>query len=453
MLQRCRRKVTYKRLAFLVFCVVGTSFVLVPRAKEHRMQAQGDFQNNARYDKALRPAASTLQGSDIQQLEENLLLGQDLVVLIANNAVDSGAQQNAAGVRAEDIDDLYLQGDTEEEGQQVFNSPQNPSKISASSREHLLPSHQDNRHEIPRPSMPSQNVLPAGNTSLDHEPKTERTHAYKMEQNLTKLAKEVEYVPPKLSPDFWLRNGTNFYFEFPINEPDKCKEYQVDILIITLSAPDNGHVREEGRRTWARRLRFRKYVLWPVFLLGETDNVTLSLSILEESMTYHDIIQANFTDSYHNLTYKTLSGLNWARNYCQTARFIYKVDDDSADVHRTELYFYLLKKDEEKIPVTRAMLCLYPGFEPPYNEPKRNSSNRWHVSENDYPDMFYPHMCMGSGGYLITMDVVPDIIDMSRRTRPLWLEDVYVTGILRTLVGNITIDVILKSKWRKRHQI
>ena len=42
---------------------------------------------------------------------------------------------------------------------------------------------------------------------------------------------------------------------------------------------------------------------------------------------YQDIVQEEFTDTYVNLTYKTISGLKWVSHYCRGARYVLKIDD------------------------------------------------------------------------------------------------------------------------------
>ena len=54
-------------------------------------------------------------------------------------------------------------------------------------------------------------------------------------------------------------------------------------------------------------------------------------SLLEQEHRQHnDIIQHNFIDCFANLTLKTTFLLKWIlSNECQTAKFIFKTDDDT----------------------------------------------------------------------------------------------------------------------------
>lgn len=48
-----------------------------------------------------------------------------------------------------------------------------------------------------------------------------------------------------------------------------------------------------------------------------------------ESVDHGDILQSDsLVDTYHNLTYKALSALQWIADHCAGARYVLKVDDD-----------------------------------------------------------------------------------------------------------------------------
>ncbi|XP_009955401.1 PREDICTED: beta-1,3-galactosyltransferase 2-like [Leptosomus discolor] len=50
--------------------------------------------------------------------------------------------------------------------------------------------------------------------------------------------------------------------------------------------------------------------------------------LLRESKQYHDTIQRDFLDTYHNLTLKTLTGMKWVTSYCSGVSFAMKPDSD-----------------------------------------------------------------------------------------------------------------------------
>lgn len=64
------------------------------------------------------------------------------------------------------------------------------------------------------------------------------------------------------------------------------------------------------------------------------------------------------------------------------------------------------------------------------NKPLRNPNNVWYVSKAQYSGEQYPDFCSGSAYLLKTADA-PKIYSVCNQTKFLWIDDVYVTGILR----------------------
>ena len=62
-----------------------------------------------------------------------------------------------------------------------------------------------------------------------------------------------------------------------------------------------------------------------VFLVGLPANDNMQMRLRNESATYGDIVQQNFVDSYRNLTFKTLMGLEYVTKHCDQAKYILKV--------------------------------------------------------------------------------------------------------------------------------
>lgn len=75
-------------------------------------------------------------------------------------------------------------------------------------------------------------------------------------------------------------------------------------------------------------------------------NVTLA-DLLEENAEHADLLVGDFEDTYLNLTYKTVLGLEWAQRYCGRAAYILKHDDDTiVDYYQLAQLF---KHDKGKI--------------------------------------------------------------------------------------------------------
>lgn len=119
-----------------------------------------------------------------------------------------------------------------------------------------------------------------------------------------------------------------------------------------------------------------------VFLVGQTEKNETQERITNECQTYNDLIQESFTDSYNNLTLKSVMMLKWVVNNCEkngncgnftlfemkikikikvsffpvfTVHFVMKCDDDSF-VNVPNLIHFLLGGT---IPVYSATLHHY----------------------------------------------------------------------------------------------
>ena len=100
----------------------------------------------------------------------------------------------------------------------------------------------------------------------------------------------------------------------------------IDLLIYVHSTPSNLKNRLLIRETWAKRGLFPQTRL--VFMLGSTSNKTIQHKLELEYQIYNDIVQQNFDDSYRNLTLKCIMALEWVSNYCPSAKYVLKTDDD-----------------------------------------------------------------------------------------------------------------------------
>jgi len=175
-----------------------------------------------------------------------------------------------------------------------------------------------------------------------------------------------------------------------------------------------------------------------VFLLGtlnddaERKTHVLQNALLDESRRFNDILQGDFLDTYRNLTRKHLMGLQWAANNCKDVKYIMKMDDDivvniygileklrSGMIEENSLTGYILKN---MIPV-------------------REPANKWYVSKAEYAGNIYPDFISG-WLYITHPQVASRLIDYAESSgKFFWIDDVFVTGILRKAL-NIKIQNI-----------
>lgn len=92
--------------------------------------------------------------------------------------------------------------------------------------------------------------------------------------------------------------------------------------------------------TFPREVGLIQYNFDMMFAIGQPRTEEEQDAILEEAREYDDILQGNFLDTYHNISYKVwlactvwdqcfqqLTHLHYVDKYCKTP-FIVKLDDD-----------------------------------------------------------------------------------------------------------------------------
>ena len=61
---------------------------------------------------------------------------------------------------------------------------------------------------------------------------------------------------------------------------------------------------------------------------GATTEAGRQRRLEEESSKHGDLVQGDFLDTYHNLSYKATMGNLWVAEFCSQAQFVVKTDDD-----------------------------------------------------------------------------------------------------------------------------
>ena len=64
---------------------------------------------------------------------------------------------------------------------------------------------------------------------------------------------------------------------------------------------------------------------------GSTEDKKLQEDIEREDSAYHDIIQGDFVDNYHNLSYKNIMGKLWVSEFCAQVGLSSDIFDDFSD--------------------------------------------------------------------------------------------------------------------------
>ena len=137
-------------------------------------------------------------------------------------------------------------------------------------------------------------------------------------------------------------------------QPSLCSGKDIKTLIYVITSPDHFKQREILRSTWARK---SDYVSLTIFVIGLTSSNSTQKTIDQEMDRFGDMIQADFVDSYRNLTLKDIAAMKWIKDYCPNAEYVIKADDDIVvDIrHIAQIIKKQVYRDEEILP---HMLCL-----------------------------------------------------------------------------------------------
>jgi len=208
------------------------------------------------------------------------------------------------------------------------------------------------------------------------------------------------------------------------------------IWIVTSYAGDPS-ARSALRRAYTDE-ELRALKIKRVFLLGTLDNDTerktrvTQNALIHEAQRFNDILQGDFQDTYRNLTHKHLMGLRWAANNCKNVKYIMKMDDDIVvNMYGIleKLYSNIIEKDSLVGYILKNMV------------PIREPANKWYVSKTEYMGNIYPNFVSG-WLYITHPEVVNRLIDYAESSNKyFWIDDVFVTGILRQAL-NIKIQNI-----------
>ena len=215
-------------------------------------------------------------------------------------------------------------------------------------------------------------------------------------------------------PDFC--NGcfnVNFVFDGGVRV---CDEEGVDVFVAITTRHANRRARDILRQTWLSEKHLNGSVVKYAFFLGHSINKQRMERVYKESNHFSDIIVANFTDKYYNLTYKTIAIMSWIDRYCSGAKYILKTDDDVFVNVRNLLALtrtYSRELEDNVVGACRERV------------PVRNERSRYFASVLSYPHPMYPPLCSGTG-YVTSMAVVRKILHVTPDVPFFHLEDVYI---------------------------
>lgn len=224
----------------------------------------------------------------------------------------------------------------------------------------------------------------------------------------------------------------NYHFHYSHEPQNKCNfkaispsTTKLTILVKTSSF----HFLQRGRvrSTWKPKKHINHLEYHIIFLLGYVFSPLIQYEIDVESSKYKDILQANFSDTYHNLTVKTVMGFRWAVENCDKSDFFLVIDDDMGI--SLENMFPRLKNFKRGD-------HLYMGHQCETVVPERRPTDKYYITYIEYPEKVFPNYVEGPAMVLSSFTLTT-MTDMFPKVKPIWLQDVYL-GIIAKAV-NITI--------------
>ena len=162
------------------------------------------------------------------------------------------------------------------------------------------------------------------------------------------------------------------------------------------------------------------------FLLGLEANMSdSSMTVINESRKFGDLIVENFVDTYGNLTLKTLFMLKYVKDHCPSAKFVMKIDDD------TMLNVHLMKSVLKTSKLPDKLIF---GFRRYNISVEKDVQSVWHIPLYLHDKDSYPSYVFGNS-YIFSGNLVTPLLDVSLETPLFPFEDIYLTGILAEKLG------------------
>ena len=207
--------------------------------------------------------------------------------------------------------------------------------------------------------------------------------------------------------------------KFIIEESNFCdKRPNLKVIVFVHSAIKAQDKRNITRFTWGLN-NPKNASLATVFMVGNPKDEKENNILTSESLKYHDIVQGNYTDAYKNLTYKALNALLWIIKNCPYVPWTMHADDDIM-VNTNYLVKYIendenYEKDSFHCNVHYKSKVLRKG--------------KWKVFKKEYSKKMYPPYCLGPF-WLVPTRILPNLLHAALNSKFLWVDDVYLTGIL-----------------------
>lgn len=226
-----------------------------------------------------------------------------------------------------------------------------------------------------------------------------------------------------------LADKTNFKY---LISKSKCQfknsnDSHPNILIAVNSNPIAKEMRQTIRDSWGS---YDKNVQ-TLFFLAAVESDEIQKEIENENDEFGDIIQGNFIDNQRHSAYKHLMILKWCIENCLGAKYLIKIDDDVFANPPAIVDFLTANR--------QPMNFIMGAYHEPEHCPRNGASK---VTYEEYASDYYPAYAE-THSIIYSRDVAAKLFYKSHLVNFFWVEDVFITGILRSQI-NVDIESINK---------
>ncbi|KAF2365165.1 Glycosyl transferase family 31 [Trinorchestia longiramus] len=219
-------------------------------------------------------------------------------------------------------------------------------------------------------------------------------------------------------------------FKYLVN-PMICGDSDVLAVVLVHTHPSHKDLRNTFRKHISNEI-LKDIGIRRAFLIGMANKgqalypAVKQSDIEAENEEFQDLVQGNFEEHYHNLTYKHVMGLKWATQFCSQASVIIKMDDDIA----VDL-FQLRQMIKYKYAGLNNTLL---GLVQVDSHVLRTNGSKWRVTEEEFKGNTYPTFLSG-WCYIAPMETVQKLALNAHAFPYFWIDDVLVTGIMAEKLG------------------
>lgn len=226
------------------------------------------------------------------------------------------------------------------------------------------------------------------------------------------------------------------------------------LTIVVNSRFDNFARRQRARTSWLNGPNLKRQlcsttaniqrVEWAFALGRPEDRTEPATELVQEADSFGDLLMFDVHESYRNMTRKHLAIFQWllagvelrSRQRQQRSldgQLLLKCDDD-ADLDLGQM---ISKYSLESHPSGERNLLMCARFQShsPVLRKLNRQTTKWSLTRREWPYDTFPSYCSGLA-YLASVELVEKLyliaplVDAAELQPPLWIDDVYVTGVL-----------------------